>query len=142
MPAGRPSEYDVEFCQTAHAMSQQGATDREVAEALEVSERTIYRWQHDHPEFRQALQLGKDSADDRVEKSLYRRAVGYSFDAIKIMTYEGSVIVEPYVEHVPPDVGAAQFWLKNRRADKWRDKAELQHSGQLSIVATPVDEAL
>ena len=25
-------------------------------------------------------------------------------------------------KHVPPDVGAIAFWLKNRRPDKFRDK--------------------
>ena len=27
-------------------------------------------------------------------------------------------------KHIPPDTGAAAFWLKNRRPDKWRDKPE------------------
>jgi Asp-tRNA(Asn)/Glu-tRNA(Gln) amidotransferase A subunit family amidase len=103
-------------------MCQQGATDREVAQRLDVAEGTLYRWRHEHPEFRESLRLGKESADDRVEKALYNRAVGYSFDSIKIMQYEGEVIVEPYVEHVPPDVGAAKLWLTNRRGREWRDK--------------------
>lgn len=129
----RPSDYQLEFCQTAHALAQQGATDREVAEALDVTERTIYRWKHEHPEFCQALQLGKDAADDRVEQSLYRRAVGYSFDSVKIMAYEGQAFVEPFVEHVPPDIGAIQFWLKNRRAEIWRDKQDIQHTGTVTV---------
>jgi Asp-tRNA(Asn)/Glu-tRNA(Gln) amidotransferase A subunit family amidase len=129
MDVGRPTDYQPEFCQVAHSLAQEGATDREVAEAIDVSERTLYRWKHEHPEFRQALQLGKDAADERVEQSLYRRAVGYSFDAIKIMQNAGEAFVEPYVEHVPPDVGAAKFWLTNRRGQDWREKREHELSG-------------
>ena len=28
-------------------------------------------------------------------------------------------------KEVPPDVGAAAFWLKNRRPDIWREKQNL-----------------
>lgn len=126
----RPTDYRPEFCQTAHAMAQQGATDREIAEALDVSERTLYRWRNQFPEFRQSLALGKDVADERVENSLYRRAVGYSFDAVKIMLDKGDVIVEPYVEHVPPDIGAIKFWLTNRRGEQWRDKQSTELTGK------------
>jgi len=129
MPAGRPSDYNVEMCEVAHSMAQQGATDREVAEALDIAEGTLYRWKHEHPEFSEALKLGKEAADNRVEQSLYRRAVGYSFDSIKIMQYEGDVVIEPFVEHVPPDVGAQKFWLTNRRGRDWREKREHELSG-------------
>jgi hypothetical protein len=45
-----------------------------------------------------------------------RRAVGYSYDAAKIFRPAGAKkpIYAPYVEHVPPDVTACIFWLKNR----------------------------
>ena len=87
-----------------------------------MDERTVYRWQHDHPEFCQALKVGKEASGNRVEKSLYRRVVGYSYDAVKIMGYEGVYTPVAYVEHVPPDTTACIFWLKNRRRDLWRDR--------------------
>lgn len=133
VPAGRPTDYNVEFCKTAHAMAQQGATIREIAQAFDVNELTVYRWQHKYPEFRKSIELGKDAADSRVENSLYNRAVGYSYDAIKIQQYEGIPVITPYVEHVPPDVNAAAIWLKNRQPDKWRDKQEVAHTGVLAV---------
>lgn len=128
---GRPSEYDPAFLPKVEALAKEGATDREIAEFLGVSERTVYRWQHEHPLFRQTLKLGKEAADERVIKSLYRRAVGYSFDAVKIVAdaKTGASTVVPYEEHVPPDTTAAIFWLKNRRADEWRDKSSTELSG-------------
>jgi hypothetical protein len=52
-----------------------------------------------------ALAAGKAEADGRVERSLYMRAVGYSYDAEKIFCDKnGNVTKVPYREHVPPDV--------------------------------------
>ena len=140
MPAGRPTDYRLEFCEIAHRMCQEGATDREVAERLGIADGTLYRWRHEHPEFREALRLGKESADDRVEKMLYNRAVGYSYDAIKIMQSDGEVLVEPYVEHVPPDIGAMKLWLTNRRPKDWREKVENHHTGEMMLAAMSEEE--
>lgn len=126
---GRPTDYRPEFVAQAQKLAELGATDREIAEFFEVSERTIYRWQHVHPDFCHALKVGKETADDRVEKSLYRRAVGYTFDSVKIMQYEGQPVVIPHEEHVPPDTTACIFWLKNRRRKEWRDKVDHEHGG-------------
>jgi hypothetical protein len=45
----------------------------------------------------------------RVERSLYERANGYSYEAVKIFMPAGSKqpVVVHYTEHCPPDVGAA-----------------------------------
>jgi hypothetical protein len=40
------------------------------------------------------------------------------------------VVVEEKVKEIAPDVTAQIFWLKNRRPDKWRDKQEVEHSGE------------
>lgn len=130
MPAGRPTKYSAEFAEHAKALATNGATAWEIARALGVTKSTIYDWAAAYPEFSDALRVGREIADNRVERSLYERAVGYEFDAVKIMSYEGSVIVEPYVEHVPPDPNAAKFWLMNRQPDKWREKQSLALSNE------------
>lgn len=121
---GRPTLFKDEFVEQARKLAKLGATDREAAEFFEVSEATIHRWKHTHPEFCESLKVGKETADARVEQSLYRRALGYTHDAVKIMMADGVPIVEPYVEHYPPDTTAAIFWLKNRKPEQWRDKTE------------------
>lgn len=122
----RPTDYRPEFCQEAIELCANGATDAELAAHFEVSDRTIYRWKAQFAEFSQALKAGKATADDRVERSLYHKAVGYSFEAVKIFMPAGAdaPVYAPYREHVPPDTTAAIFWLKNRRAEQWRDKSE------------------
>lgn len=129
--AGRPTDYDPEFCKVAYEMAQGGATDFEIAQELGIAEATLYRWKSKHPEFRESLKLGKESADDRVERSLYHRAIGYSYQSVKILQNQGAPVVVPYVEHVPPDTGAATLWLTNRRGDQWRSKQAVEHGGTI-----------
>lgn len=124
--AGRPTKYRPEFCEQASKLCKLGATDRELADFFGVKEWTINRWKAEYPEFSHALKLAKEESDNRVEQSLYRRALGYSHDAVKILlTKDGDVYREEYVEHYPPDTTACIFWLKNRRPDAWRDKIDV-----------------
>jgi hypothetical protein len=47
----------------------------------------------------------------------------------------------PYVEHVPPDVTACIFWLKNRDPAHWRDAWQLEHvTGKYIISDKPMTE--
>lgn len=134
MSAGRPSKYKPEFAVQARQLTDLGATDRELATFFEVAESTLNLWKLAYPEFSESLKLGKDAADKRVEQSLYHRARGYSHEAVKIlMTKDGDVYREEYVEHYPPDTTAAIFWLKNRKPAEWRDKQEVEHSGKLTL---------
>lgn len=110
----------------AEMLCERGAVDREIAEFFGIQPSTFYYWRNAHPEFAMAMRAGKEIADERVERSLYNRAVGYSFDSVKVMSVAtgcggGSEIVEvPIVEHVPPDVKAAIRWLEARKPDVWR----------------------
>jgi hypothetical protein len=124
MAAGRPSKYKKEFAAQAAKLCALGATDTELADFFEIEPRTLYRWKHDHKEFCQALKVAKDAADIRVERSLYQRAIGYSFPSQKIFHFQGQITRADCVEHVAPDVTACIFWLKNRKGEQWRDKVE------------------
>lgn len=140
MPAGRPTGYKKEYAGQARKLCELGATDVDLADFFEVSDRTIYRWASKYDEFCQALKAGKGMADDRVERSLYHKAVGYSFDSEKVFQHQGQIVRAPTREHVPPDTTAAIFWLKNRRKDEWRDKQEHEHTGQVVMIAKEAED--
>lgn len=134
MSGGRPSKYKPEFADQARQLTNLGATDHDLAVFFKVADSTLYLWKLEHPEFSEALKLGKEVADTRVEQSLYHRALGYSHEAVKIlMTKDGDVYREEYIERYPPDTVAAIFWLKNRKPTEWRDKQEIEHSGKLTL---------
>jgi len=56
---GRNSAYDKKHVAIAYKVSLLGATDTELADIFEVSERTINNWKKDHIEFSSALKKGK-----------------------------------------------------------------------------------
>lgn len=140
MPAGRPTSYKPEYAEQAAKLCALGATDAELADFFSVTTVTIWRWQSAHVEFCNALKRGKEAADERVERSLYARATGYTHDAVKIFMPAGAKkpVYAKYQEHVPPDVTAQIFWLKNRRRDEWRDKQEHEHTGKDGAALVPI----
>jgi hypothetical protein len=87
-----------------------GATNEDVARALQVHVDTVYDWMQKHPDFSEATK-GKEIADEHVVRSLYQRATGYQ---------------APDGAHIPAHPTAMIFWLKNRQSAKWRDKTEVQ----------------
>lgn len=129
----RPSKFKEEFIEQARKLCELGATDKEVADFFGIHEATLNRWKSDYPQFCESLKTGKSVADERVERSLYHRAIGFKHDAVKMFNHNGIVITEPYVEYFPPDTTACIFWLKNRRPGDWRDKQETEHSGNVSF---------
>lgn len=120
----RPSKYHDKVCEQATKLCRLGATDKQVADFFEIAESTLHKWKLDYPEFSEALKTGKLLSDSEVANSLYRRALGYSHDAVKIMTLAGAIEKVAYTEHYPPDTTACIFWLKNRQPQLWREKRE------------------
>lgn len=146
---GRPTDYRPEFAEQAAKLCALGATDYELADFFGVDTRTIYRWKNVHDDFCQSVTCGKERADERVERALFNRAVGYTFESEKVFQFQGEVIRADTVEHVPPDPGAAKLWLTNRRPEQWREKQEIDHKSsdgsmtpsRVELVAlTPVDD--
>jgi hypothetical protein len=106
-----------------------GATIAELAEEFGVTGRTINNWKIRHKAFHRACRLAARPADDRVERGLYERAVGYTFEAVEIHVVAGKLRRVKVLKHVPPDVTAQAKWLHNRRPGKWREKQSIEHSG-------------
>ena len=126
----RPTKYKAEYAEQARKLCLLGATDQEIADFFDVEVRTIHRWKAAHEEFCHALKAGKEQADERVERSLYQKAIGYEQDEVKIFMPAGAEapVYADYRAKIAPDTTAAIFWLKNRRPDRWRDKRDLDHT--------------
>jgi hypothetical protein len=83
---------------------------------LGISRRTFDRYRNEYPEFRTLIDECREEAASRaaeeVENALLKRATGYDV--------EGDT-----PKHIPPDVRAAIFFLKNRRPGSWKDRQEI-----------------
>ena len=99
-------------------MGQGSGTNKEIAAFYGVSERTVQRWKKEHPELEAAIERANSINCDLVEASLLHLAKS-------------------------GDMAAIQFFLKNRRPEKWREKKELDvrttEGTQLNYSAEEID---
>lgn len=124
---GRPTDYRPEYVHIARSMCRLGATDDELAEAFRCEVVTVRNWARRHPDFADALKVGKGEFDEPIKRSLAQRAKGYRQKAVKVFMPAGAQapVYAEYWEEIPADVGAAKLWLCNRDPENWRDRKEL-----------------
>lgn len=116
----------------AWALAAAGLTNQEMAKTMGIATSTFNKWRKDREEFEEAVQMGKGIADAKVEKSLFKRALGYDYEEKKVITTidpkTGETLpvrIEKVTKHVPPDTTAQIFWLKNRKPEDWRDRRDV-----------------
>lgn len=130
---GRPTKYKPEYDQQAYKLCLLGHTDAELAKFFDVNEDTIHEWKKVYITFSESIKAGKEIADADVTMSLYKRAMGCTTPDIDIKVVDGQIVETPLIKHYPPDPTSMIFWLKNRQKDKWRDKQNVEHEGEMVI---------
>jgi hypothetical protein len=126
---GRPTAYKPEYCELAHNYCLLGATAEELAGFFGVTRGTINNWIATIPEFATALREGRDLADARIARCLYKRAMGYDHKVKRITECRGDEKTVTTELHFPPDTHACIFWLRNRRRRNWNPRAEVLTEG-------------
>jgi hypothetical protein len=140
---GRPTTFKPEYVEQAYKLCELGHTDFEIAQFFDITYRGFIKWKQRYPKLVQALNLAKAVADTRVGRSLYSRAVGFHYEAVKVFMPAGAKkpIYAPYMEYVIPDPTSAIFWLKNRDPAHWRDAWQVEHTlGKYLISDKPMTE--
>ena len=81
---GRRSRYrGVVDDQTAQVAAELGATNEQIAAALNISVHTLGKWLPQNPTLRAAVDAGRQAFTvGKVKDSLHRRAVGYEYDEV------------------------------------------------------------
>lgn len=132
------------------AWARDGLTDKEIAEKMGIARSTLNLWKKKFSVISDALKKGKEIVDIEVENSLYQRALGYTkvikktfkckrieYDKAtgkKIKEWEELVTGEDEI-HIPADVGAICFWLKNRKPETWKEKrAEVVNDEESGVI--------
>ena len=123
-----------------------GINDKLIAEKLEINPCTLYNWLKKHESFRDNYEGGNLLANARVQHSLYNRALGYEIkeaDTKISRDLKGkikSITVTEKTKHIPGDVQAQMFWLKNRMSEQWKDKVELANEGDDGLVQSLIEQ--
>lgn len=141
---GRPTLLNKHIKEIAAGLAKEpGMTLAKLASILRISRVTLYLYLQKDTDFLNAIQSGMDMADELVEISLFRKATGYSHPEEKIFcTPDGAIRRAQTVKHYPPSDVAAQFWLRNRKPDKWRDKIESDENTDIPIVIASDEQNL
>lgn len=110
---GRPSTYKPEYCQVAIELGKEGKTITAIANKIGVSRETLYSWMDYNPDFSDAIKLARQHAQEWWEETGQGQSRG---------RFEGS------------NATAMIFMMKNQFPDDYRDRREIDHSGELKIV--------
>ena len=117
------------------AWARNGLTDEQIAHNMGISKATLYNYKRDHLDILEALKKGKEVVDIQVENALLKRALGYQYKEVKTEEYKGKdgpvKNVTTTIKEVVPDTTAQIFWLKNRKPEVWRDKQNVELSGEV-----------
>lgn len=105
-----------------------GLSDEQLAHNMKINVSTLYDYLKKYPKISEAIKKGKEVVDYEVENALLKRATGYEYEEVQqFMEEKNGTTTKKIIKtkkHVPADTGAAIFWLKNRKSDKWRDRQE------------------
>lgn len=121
-----------------------GLTDEQIAGNMGITRSTLYAWKDKYSDISDTLKSGKEIVDRAVENALLKRAMGYRYEEVTkepgtIEDEESGELKRVMVEtkrvtkEVQPDVTAQIFWLKNRKPDVWRDKQQVDLTGDLTV---------
>lgn len=104
MPAGRPTKYRPEMCQTVIDVAATGAGVAEIACELDITKETFYQWVKQKPEFSDAFKIAKQKCQAWWEK-------------------QGRRLDGGDLNH-----GLWKLNMVNRFPNDWADKKEVEHS--------------
>lgn len=111
-----------------------GLINEQIAHNIGINVSTLYEWQNRFPEVKESLKKGKEVIDRQVENALLKRALGYNYTESKTEQSEKDGIKKSItIKEVVPDVTAQIFWLKNRKPNEWRDKQDIEHTGNMGV---------
>ncbi len=110
-------------------------TDKEIAQKLGVAYSTYRKYKTTNVALKGRIATAKDKKNQEVEKSLFKKCIGYKYteevatkikeevlaeDGKTILVKE-SVVVSEVKKYSGPDLGAQKFYLTNRSSAKWKE---------------------
>lgn len=124
----------MEHLESIATWALEGYSEKQIAEKLGVSDRTLRRYKQKNKEVLSALDKSKIRANMNVELTLLNSALGYDYveeevAKEKIIYFDEAgrkVIKETPVtvkvkKRAKPDVAAQKYWLNNRKNQHWND---------------------
>ena len=137
-PGSKPAKFNEDFIDIIERLAAKGMTQRDIADVLDVHKCTFEYWTRTKPRVREALQRGEKEAIERVKKSFYELANGYSHEDSVILTNriteyndEGKPVrsyieplIVPTIKRYPPNAFACHKILTIKDRENWTEITE------------------
>ena len=125
--AGRKGKYETHikpFFDKIDKMLNDGASEKQVAEALGVSYPAWNKYKQEYTEFRELCNKQRTKLIDDLRSALIKKALGMKVERKKIYSKkdeDGNEVkyTEITIDELPPDVAAINLALKNYDRDNW-----------------------
>lgn len=108
MPAGRPTDYTKTMGEEILSLMATGLSLAAAAAEIGIHRQRVYEWVDRHPEFADTVKLAQSKRQLFLERRLLSAEVG-------------------------PVVTSTIFALKNTNHEDWRDKREVEHTGEMTV---------
>ena len=136
MPAGRPSNYSDELADEICSLVRDGLPIREIAlfDGL-PTDRTIWRWLDEKPEFRQKYASAKEVQAERQAEELLEIADNGRNDWME-RHQDGEAVLVPDHEHINRSrlrVDTRKWLMSKMLPKKYGDRTSIEHSGAVSV---------
>ena len=128
------TKYDENFPERAMDFASEGMTDSQIAYQLGISRSSFYNYKQQHSRFAEAIDVGRDVIDSRVENRLLELALGNYTITIHVTDHEGRT--RTTVKDAIPNLKAIQYWLE--RSDKRKGILPEAKAKNAVVEITPV----
>lgn len=119
-----------------------GEPEYVIYKKLGISETRWYEYKKNKEELRETIKKGQQKLALHIESKLYQKCTGIEFEESKTLIDEvddgkGNIKKKKKIEKIkrwcPPDTVALIFACKNLNPEKWKDKQEIKHEGEMEV---------
>lgn len=121
---GRAKPFKEEFIDICYNLALLGATDEQMANAINVGTTRFYEYKKQHPKFAESIKKGGIVADSQVAQALFKRAVGFYQEVEELKATQEGIVKIKVNKYFPPEPTAIIYWLKCRQPNNWRDNKD------------------
>ena len=114
-----------------------GLYDKDIAANIGITQKCLIDWKKKFPTLRTMFLNGRQAAVHAVTNALYKSALGFHETEQVIDNKGKKQVVKKYFA---PNVAAGIFLMKNWAPHEYKDKWDVEVSGQLPVVLSGDDE--
>lgn len=90
-----------------------GATDKEIADMLDIHKATFCEYKKKHPELNEHLIKHRQKAVFELKAALFKRGKGYAYSEKTITENDDGITTKTVYKHMPADPACAMILLKH-----------------------------